>query len=87
MYIAGRLRTASRPSRTAIDDESYMSFLFFNFDVGVANFFDTFEYVSSFLNQIPGLHHCREQRFLGRFSVSHLIEIRSLIEPLKVASL
>ena len=87
MYMAGRLRTASRPSRTAIDDESYMSFLFFNFDVGVANSFITFEYVSSFLNQIPGPHHCGEQRFLGGFSIPHLIEIRPLIEPLKVASL
>src|SRR5260370_2784794 len=37
MYIAGRLRTASRPSRTAIEDESYVSFLFFSFDDGVAN--------------------------------------------------
>src|SRR6266436_3624693 len=88
MYIAGRLRTASRPSRTAIEDESYVSFLFFSFDDGVANSCLPSFSLSLFSADICCPCNWRIQRRLfPHRAFTNLKEFRSLTESLEVALL
>src|SRR5260370_37374855 len=88
MYIAGRLRTASRPSRTAIEDESYVSFLFFSFDDGVANSSLPSFPLSLFSDDICCPCNRRIQRCLfPHRTFTNFKEFRSLTKSLEVALL